>query len=285
MNRNGSPERDRGGGQRLTVSLILIFLAILMVVGATVAWFSIADRTKVRSMSMDVTEGVNLKFDLDPHKTIDEYLKTLPFQSIAARIFKDDGVNISISPIEPVTTSDYSHFTYEHGEKADNKTGAYLKFTLHFMAAEDMIVHLSSANHYGNGNGTNISSGINGLPEAMRISFTVDGWTYVYDPGLGNKSTVKDNVKTFGLPSSGGMVYNDNNSMFSLKKFVNKPVLVHIWLEGTDPECVNKLKGADYSISMKFVGTDENNQILDYDPERERRRAESTKRPYGFTNQ
>lgn len=51
------------------------------------------------------------------------------------------------TPLEPVTTSDRQNFTYEDGK---NSTGyqpdAYLEFTLHFMAAKDMIVHLTSAN-------------------------------------------------------------------------------------------------------------------------------------------
>lgn len=40
-------------------------------------------------------------------------------------------------------------------------------------------------------------------------------------------------------------------------------MLVHIWLEGTDEACTDQLRGADYSIQMRFVGTDEAGNELD----------------------
>ena len=51
--------------------------------------------------------------------------------------------------------------------------------------------------------------------------------------------------------------------LFSLKKDVDKEVLVHVWLEGTDERCTDNLIGADYSIQLRFIGTDENGRILD----------------------
>ena len=67
-------------------SILLVLLALVSITAATVAWFSIADRTKVRSMSMEITTGVNLRFDLDAHDTFDEYVKTLGFEQIGERI-------------------------------------------------------------------------------------------------------------------------------------------------------------------------------------------------------
>jgi hypothetical protein len=76
-------------------------------------------------------------------------------------------------------------------------------------------------------------------------------------------STASGGVRTFGLASSGSMVLSDDNAMFSLKADVDKPVLVHIWLEGTDENCTDALTGADYSIRLRFVGTDSANNELD----------------------
>ena len=39
----------------------------------TVAWFSIADRARVRTMSLDIISGVDLRMDLDAHDTIEAY--------------------------------------------------------------------------------------------------------------------------------------------------------------------------------------------------------------------
>ena len=88
----------------------------------------------------------------------------------------------------------------------------------------------------------------------MRISFTADGQTWIYDQGMGDTRSVANNMITFGLPSAGNMKLNSNNGMFSLKKKVDKPVLVHIWMEGTDLACTDSLKAADYAIRMRFTG-------------------------------
>ena len=56
------------------------------------------------------------------------------------------------------------------------------------------------------------------------------------------------------------MKLSDTNSLFSLKKGVNKAVQVHVWLEGTDPACTDDLQAADYSIKLRFAGTDMSGQ-------------------------
>ena len=88
----------------------------------------------------------------------------------------------------------------------------------------------------------------------MRISFTADGQTWIYDQGMGDTLSTSAAATTFGLPSMGSTRINSNNAMFSLKKNTDKPVLVHIWMEGTDPACTDSLKAADYAIRMRFTG-------------------------------
>ena len=68
---------------RLYVSILLFLVALVSLSAASVAWFTIADFTKVHSMSMEITSGINLRFDLDAHETFDEYVKTLKFSEIA----------------------------------------------------------------------------------------------------------------------------------------------------------------------------------------------------------
>jgi hypothetical protein len=257
------PETQTGRKGRLSTSLLLFLVALLSLVAATVAWFSIADNTLVRSMSMEVTSGANLRFDLDAHAQFEDYVKTLSFAQISQRISQEQGFDMTAVPLEPVTTQDGDTFTLESGTVVDAGSGAYLTFTLHFMAAEDMVVHLTSASTAGASDGTAITSSTSALPSAMRISFTADGVTYVYDPGLGDTSGQESYGKTFGLADSSQMVLSGDNALFSLQAQVDKPVVVHIWLEGTDENCTDGLRGADYSIRLRFVGTDEENNLLD----------------------
>ena len=243
--------------QRVYISLMLTLIALVAVTAATVAWFSIADRTKVNTMGLDIVADVEMRMDLDAHDTIDQYVRTLSFESIQNRIQREKGFSMSATPLSPVTTSDYSTFTYENGKVAEATEGSYLEFTLHFMAAKDMIVHLTSADSdTGKGDGTMVGSSVAALPQAMRISFTADGQTWVYDPGAGDTSETLGTAKTFGLAAASDMQLSDANSIFTLKEGEDKTVVVHIWLEGTDPQCTDELKKADYSIRLRFTGTD-----------------------------
>lgn len=252
----------------LTTSVLLALLAFVSVTAATAAWMTIADRTRVRSMRMEITTGANLRFDLDAHDTFDEYVKTLSFDEIAARIAQDQGYDPKTHPLTPVTTRNFGNFLLENGTAA--KKEYYLEFTLHFMATEDMIVHLTSASSSGGSDGTRVESQRQGVPDAMRISFT-EADISVYDPGMGDTSTPIDGGKQFGLPSGGTVTYNDGNALFSLKANEDKPVVVRVWLEGTDPACNDSIRNADFKIWLRFIGTDENgNPLIDQRNEKHR---------------
>ena len=240
---------------RLYTSFLLVLLALVALTAATVAWFSIADNTKVNTMNLEIVAGTDLRMDLDPHQKFEQYVKTLSFESIAARIKRDKGFSMREVPLEPVTTSNYKVFTYENGQTVSVKSGAYLEFTLHFIAEKDMIVHLTSANSSERaGDGTFVSSKNPNLPKAMRIAFSADGKTWIYNPGMGDTSKTSGKAQTFGLPISSKMTLTKKNAMFSLVEGQNKPILVHIWMEGTDPACTDQLKAADYSIRLRFTG-------------------------------
>lgn len=252
----------------LTTSVLLALLAFVSVTAATAAWMTIADRTRVRSMRMEITSGANLRFDLDAHDSFEDYVKTLSFAEIAARIAQDQGYDPKTHPLTPVTTRNFENFLLENGTAA--KKEYYLEFTLHFMATEDMIVHLTSASSSGGSDGTRVESQRQGVPDAMRISFT-EAEVSVYDPGMADTSTPIDGGKQFGLPSGGTVTYNDGNALFSLKANEDKPVVVRVWLEGTDPACNDSIRNADFKIWLRFIGTDENgNPLIDQRNEKHR---------------
>lgn len=248
-------EKEKNIRSRLLTSILLVLLALVAITAATVAWFSIADRARVKTMSLDIMGDLDLKMDLDAHSTIDQYKKTLSFEDIARRIQQEKGFSMREVPLDPVTTSDQKTFVFENGSTVSDTSGAYLEFTLHFMAEKDMRVHLTSADSSdGAGDGTAVTSQNTALPQAMRISFAADGQTWVYDPGMGDAASQSGTVTTFGLPSASAMKLTENNVMFSLKKGVDKAILVHIWLEGTDEACTDELKEAEYAICLRFTG-------------------------------
>lgn len=253
--------------RQLLISLLLALTALVSITAATVAWFTIADFTKVHSMSMEITAGTNLRFDLDGHESFEEYVKVISFAQIADRIRETLGYDMRRIPLEPVTTDDLRTFTLEDGTPVEPDSGAYWEFTLHFMAAEDMLIHLTGQSSGNGQDGTAVESDIAGLPEAMRISFSVAGQDLVYDPGMGDSGSTSGNVKYFGLADGERIVPNRHNEMFWAEKNTDIPVVVRIWLEGTDPACTDDLRNADFQIRLRFVGTDKEHHILTGDRE------------------
>lgn len=257
-----SHDQKNPEGTRLKLAILLSLLALVSVTAASVAWFTIADFTKVHSMSMDITSGTNLRFDLDPHGSFEEYVKVLTFGQISDRLKHDRGFDMRQKPLEPVTTVNCENFSYQDGRAVNVNSGAYLDFTLHFFATSDMYVHLTSANTKGEKDGTAITSRNTSLPGAMRISFTIGSSTYVYEPDR-TKTERIGKITYFGLPGADKMELNDDNTLFFLPKETNQPVQVRVWLEGTDPACDDTLRASNYQIRLRFIGTDENNRILD----------------------
>lgn len=242
-----------------STSLLLLLIALVSITAVTVAWFSIADNTRIYSMDMQVTTGASLRFDLDPHPEFQQYVATLSSEQIFARIQRERGFDPLKTPLTPVTTNDGQIFSLRNGTVQEPDSGAYLRYTLHFMSTEDMTVHLSSANSDDHQDGTLVNSSIAKLPSAMRISFTCRGITTIYDPGTTNTYKMGEKISVFGLPTAQHMLYNDENVLFSIQANTDTEVEVCIWMEGTDEACTDELKKGDYAIQLRFVGTDANN--------------------------
>ncbi len=244
--------REQETRRRLAVTLVLAGLALVAVAMSTFAWFSIADSAKVRSLAIEMNTDGSLRFDLDAHERFTDYVITLGFDQITSRIGSEQGVDVDASSLQPVTSSDGQTFSFENGGEASASTGAFLEFTLHFISLQDSVVRLTGQDGEDGAQGTAfLSSASDSLPLAMRMSFTADGQTWIYDPNVAAGSAAQGAATTFGLDANEATAAS---SMFSLTAEQDKSVLVRIWLEGTDSNCTNSIKGADYSVSMRFEG-------------------------------
>ncbi len=229
----------------LATSLMLLVVALVSVTAVTVAWFTIADNTRVNMMRMDVTTGLSLRISLDEHDEFDDYSSVLQFDSIADRIVYEKGYDMRTVPLEPVTSNDGLSFRLQNGSIVSDTSGKFVEFTVHFRALEDMYVHLTSQDSKDGGDGTLVWSRENAnLAHAMRMSFSGPDGVHVYST---------HNGIDYG-------VLSDDNVLFFLPGDTDVPVVIRLWLEGTDPQCTNQLKGVDYSIQFRFEGTDENNR-------------------------
>jgi len=258
----GKTNEKRKESGALSTTLIIVLIAVVSITAATIAWFSIADKTRLSNMKMDVSAGYCLRFDLDKHDTYEAYSQTLTYEDIAKRVLKDSGIDMNELSLEPVTTEDAKKFIYENGKESLAEDGNYYEFTLHFMSNEDMNVHLTSANGKKGVDGTKISSENNGTPNALRIAFLSKDGTMVYDPGMDGKSIKSQKMTTFGLYPQDKMKYNESNMLFYIPANTDIPVTVRIWVEGTDEDCNNSIKDSDFSLRLRFEGTDENFNVL-----------------------
>lgn len=244
--------------RKFLTAILLVLFAIAGISAITFAWFSLSDNAGVSSFTFDITNGKSLRMDLTAHEKYEDYVKTLGFGDITNYIEKTQGYKFSESALDPVTTDDCVSFRLEDGTLVNKESGKYLEFTLHFMSEADMLVHLTSENSDGAQDGTLIYSSKPTLAAAMRISFSADDETKVYNPGL-NAGELSSINNQFTLPNESEMEYNKQNTLFALKAYEDKPVTIRVWMEGTDPACEDSLKNADYSIRLRFFGTDENN--------------------------
>ena len=80
---------------------------------------------------------------------------------------------------------------------------------------------------------------------------------------MGNSSEATPMGRLFGLPAGKQMEYHAGNALFSLKKGVDKAVTVRIWLEGTDENCTDEVRDAEFQIQLRFAGTDEQGNLLE----------------------
>lgn len=240
--------------RRVATTLVLAAFALVAIAMSTFAWFSIADSAKARQLAIEANADGSLRFDLDAHDAYADYVTTLGFDQITSRITAEQGIDIDASQLVPVTSSDGQSFYLENGSEAAASAGAYLEFTLHFISLDDSIVRLTGQAGTDGAAGTAfLSTSSDALPLAMRMSFTADGQTWIYDPNAGVSASANGQATTFGLDAAAA---TEASNMFTLAAEQDKSVVVRIWLEGTDANCTNVVKGADYSVSMRFQGVD-----------------------------
>ena len=78
--KSGSNKENRMIRKRFLTSVLLVLLAFVAITVATVAWFSIADKTRVKSMSLDIKSDSDLRMDLNAHTQFEDYVKKISFE-------------------------------------------------------------------------------------------------------------------------------------------------------------------------------------------------------------
>ncbi|MDD6004731.1 MAG: hypothetical protein PUC68_03595 [Firmicutes bacterium] len=142
-------------------NLLFVVLTLLVLTGSSLAWFTLTDTGRVSTMSLEITGGSELRFDIEEHDNFNDYLKTIPMNRL---------IDNEIS-LEPVTTYDGVNYVYEDGSPSE----AYYKIDLYFISSKDMDVYLDKE--------TILNSETPGLISSIRLSFESED-IITYDPDM-----------------------------------------------------------------------------------------------------
>ena len=243
---------------------LIIFLSIISILGlttATYAWFTVNTFAGVKDFELKISTADDLRVSMENHGSdINQYTHVLTNEMINSYLRKNYNKTLDDILLYDVTTNNGKSLTHRNGSEAKPNED-YFEFECYFIATKDMHVHLTTEEGVDEDNekieGTKVSSDSpspqNDVVRANRISFAADGDSSnakTYEPNKGSQVT---SLSTFDLPS-GDMTYNDSNNLFSLEKLTPRKVTVRLWLEGEDPECVNRIQAANLKVRLAFVG-------------------------------
>lgn len=189
----------------------------------------------------------------------------------------------------------------------DAKTKSYLELKLWFMATTDMNVYLNGDNSpaatAATADGTLVSGEVTGntttqqnVAKCTRISFTPmaltggdassessytsEGKSVIYEPNKNGATTLTNNAASQGgstqntfdkLGNNAGTTTSNGTDppvVFSLKADTPKLVVVRLWIEGQDPECINddntiNIEKAKLLVRLRFCGADDSGNFLE----------------------
>lgn len=243
-------------------TIMLAIIALLVLITATMAWFTLNSFASIENIQMDITTGVDLRVDMVNHgpgiENFELFKKTITAEMIDEYLVSLDKEVLADQLLDPVTTRDGITFVNENGTRRNPNETSYIEFECYFVASRDMWVHLGSdpANGFDGTSVTTTEVGTKAeIVQAMRVSFQKEGdAAVIYEP---NKGIPVNNQTTFDIPRP--MVHSNNTRLFWLEQYEPVKVTIRVWADGEDPQCDDDVQASNVDIHLLFSGTDESN--------------------------
>lgn len=277
-------ENARNNGQKQNVSrrdvrsqIILVCLCIALLGSATFAWFTVSNTPRVNNLALVAATTGELKIaDAEAGPYGDEL-----------DLATGSGGNMGNVELNPVTTQNgrdfyapaYTESTVTGVEsipEGELNTNYVYEKTFWLRAETDTSsvrknrrfdVYFVGTRSEGGGTFVENASGSDWAASAVRISFTLDdGTTFIYEPNA--DTNVNGERAVNGLPGSYGGYStiqqssnrrfsnsNDNNSekLFTIPENTPTRVVMRVWIEGTDNDCVNEISASDILGQIQFI--------------------------------
>lgn len=288
-------------------SLTLLLVAVISISTATYAWFTLSNSTSVQEMVVQVATGTLLRVRpnyLGYTDDIDQYYTELTTEQVNATLQHDFSYKLEDIRLWPLTSGNgYDLYTEsvntvpaKRGDGSAPSTRYYLELDLWFMSNSTMHVYLNADDSPDNTiKGTSVTSAATNsaaqqpVQEAARISFTsYQGQgtdveqVRIYEPNrnvatnltgnaLADNNNTAAQVTFVELGNNAGTGTENGTAapvLFDLQKDVPKHVVIRLWIEGEDPQCVNGVNSVDISKAkletrLRFCGADDAGNIIE----------------------
>lgn len=272
--------------KKFKMALIMSLLCVVMLSGATYAWFTISNTAKVNNLEITVISEGKLLIGADANVIRDnksEHSLKISTQK-ALKLYPCTTTTDGKVMRKPI----YTASDVVTGTDSIATTGSPVAERERFYYEETIWLGINEAAEVNNKyaitlakKNNNIGSYVNvkgtgaSHPEyCIRISFTInqgtaDEKTVIYEPNAdvhitGTKATDNSNAgctNTFKQNNAGtfinqsGTVYytGDSSELFEITANQPTPVVVRIWFEGTDTDCVNEIQNGSIEGMFTFV--------------------------------
>ncbi len=284
---------NRNTQLKMYFMMLLVFIAIFSVITTSYAWFTIAGRSQVDNMQINVTLGRGLELSLD-RETWKQTLTTYDIAKFYNREVEGDA--FSLFRLDHVTTTNGKDFTTMLKDEhyifdVPNESG-FLTLKLYMRSSRQFTIYLDEELSVTGSSfwfDSRVDDGVQIFANpsyAMRISFETSDGLWVYEPnadkgnggygGINNAAVMYFNrfvMLLEGLetplltPPSKEPDYNkieklgtDGTPLTTLVKthpmdnFYEGEVTVRIWLEGWDADCFDAIQNKSVSVYLAFDG-------------------------------
>lgn len=283
---------DRERKKKLTNAILMAFVCILMMSGATYAWFTMSNTAKVTSMKLNVAAEGKLYIGTTSAEASGMTTSTAPWSNVTtATTLYPCTTNDGKTMYRPVYTAEDTVSKLTKIEDTDTDKDLYYlqkDFYLYMDDGNAGKVYNVCLVQNDNENGGSYFKSASGtgtpLPDyCVRMSFEVDGFEVaVYEPNYSsnnsgtegqdyayNSITDPENYSAFaskhqqtaaGLfetvaaDADKALTSGNSDKLFTITGNASPiKVTIRIWFEGTDTDCQNEINLKDIEGQIKFI--------------------------------
>lgn len=271
--------------RKFKTALIMSLVCVVLLSGATFAWFTISNTAKVNNLKLTVVAEGSLKIAEEVDGHLGTYSSEINFGTSGQKLYPctttTDGQTMKkplysssdvVSGVKEIAEAEKNLYYYEKVMwlKVEETGGGTNQYAITLAKRSGETAPYTGS--YVIDKSENNKSAAN----CIRISFIIDGTTVaIYEPnnGVSNSnegSKATDNSGagctnttllhkqisdgTF-IPITGKDPYytNDSSELFSVTANTEKKVTVRVWFEGTDDQCTNAIQDGSIEGALTFV--------------------------------